>query len=326
MDTAHLDLRTAGALPDGPDWTPKYNVKAFSQLVGVSPVTLRAWERRYGLPAPQRGTQGYRLYSEYDVHTLRWLKSQIDAGLSISRAAQHLSELRAAGQDPVVSLRREAAAQHPASCAHLSARCLRAWIDLDDETAAEALRLAFGLYPIEQALVEVVCPALTELGERWHRGELPVAVEHFATQFCLRHLQSMAAAAGAPSRAGLIVAAGAPGEMHEIGLLMLVVLLRWRGWDVKYLGPNLKLDRLDEALAPVRPRLLLFSATRRESAEALRALSEILPRFPRPAPRVVVGGRAYSGPGGGLPGDWVVLDTAPSESVQHIEALMRAAG
>jgi MerR family transcriptional regulator, light-induced transcriptional regulator len=37
----------------------------------------------------------------------------------------------------------------------------------------------------------------------------------------------------------VIVAACAPGEMHQIGLLMLVVMLRWRGWDVKYLGPDL---------------------------------------------------------------------------------------
>ena len=317
-------VTAAAPRPEGGDQAPKYNVKAVSHLVGVSPVTLRAWERRYGLPAPQRGTQGYRLYSEYDIRTLRWLKAQLDTGLSISRAAQHLSELRTAGHDPAVTLRREAAAQLPVSCENLAQRCIQAWAAMDEQVAAETLRLAFSLYPIDQVLMDVVRPALVALGERWHRGELPVAVEHFATQFCVRHLQSMTAAAGAPSRAGLIVAAGAPGEWHEIGLLMLVVMLRWRGWDVKYLGPNLRLERLDEALAPLRPRLLLFSATRPEAAAALQDLTAVLRRFPAPAPRVVVGGQAFAEPAAPRQPGWVHIDAPPHAMIQTIEELMQA--
>ncbi|MBL8057818.1 MAG: MerR family transcriptional regulator [Anaerolineales bacterium] len=313
------------ARPDDGDHAAKYNVKAVSHLVGVSPVTLRAWERRYGLPTPQRGSQGYRLYSEYDIRTLRWLKAQIEAGMSISRAAQHLSDLRSAGNDPALTLRRQAAAEAPVSCANLSARAMEAWIEFNDAVAAETLRLAFSLYPIDRVLLDVVRPALVELGERWHRGQLPVAVEHFATQFCLRYLQSMAAAAGVPSRSGLILAACAPGEQHEIGLLMLAVMLRWRGWDVTYLGQNLKLERLDEALAPLRPRLMLFSATRPEAAEALLALPPILARFPAPAPRVVVGGPAFAAGGPALPAGWACLDAEPNRMVRAIEDLLTAA-
>lgn len=309
----------------GGDQSPKYNVKAVAHLVGISPVTLRAWERRYGLPTPQRGTQGYRLYSEYDVRTLRWLKAQTEAGMSISRAARYLADLRSAGNDPALTLRREAAAGEPASLGNLAARCVSAWAVLDEDLAAETLRLAFSLYPIDRVLLEVVRPALIDIGERWHRGEMPVAVEHFATQFCLRHLLSMSAAAGAPSRPGVIVAAGAPGEHHEIGLLMLVVMLRWRGWDVKYLGPNLKLERLDEAIGPLHPWLLLFTATRPEAAAALHALPAILSRFPPPPPRVVVGGPAFQQPDEARPGEWLYLDDSPARMLATIEALMQGA-
>jgi MerR family transcriptional regulator, light-induced transcriptional regulator len=260
------------------DFAPKYNVKAVSHLVGIPPVTLRAWERRYGLPTPQRGVQGYRLYSEYDVR---------------SRAAQHPTDLRSQGNDPALTVRRQTASLQPASPSNLAGRCAEAWLLLDEETAAETLRLAFSLYPLDRVLLEVIRPALVDLGERWHRGELPVATEHFATQFCLRHLQSMLAAVGAPSRPGRIVAACAPGEHHEIGLLTLVVLLRWRGWDVLYLGPNLQLERLDEAIGHLQPRLILFTATRQQSAEALLALPPILERFPAPSPTIVVGGQAF---------------------------------
>ncbi len=121
------------------------------------------------------------------------------------------------------------------------------------------------------------------------------------------------------------MAAGAPGEHHEIGLLMIVVMLRWRGWDVKYLGPNLHLDRLDEALGPLRPRLLLFTATRLEAAEALRALPQVLARFPAPPPRIVVGGPAFAaGPARPL-ADWVHVEAEPEASVRAIEDLMQVA-
>src|SRR5512141_1829311 len=84
-------------------YLPVYNIKAIARLVGLLPVTLRAWERRYGLPVPRRGEQGYRLYSDYDLRTLRWIKSQVDNGLNISRVVEYLNELRATGKDPAES-------------------------------------------------------------------------------------------------------------------------------------------------------------------------------------------------------------------------------
>lgn len=304
------------------DFSPKYNVKAVSTLVGIPPVTLRAWERRYGIFTPQRGAQGYRLYSEYDLRTLRWIKAQMELGMSISRAAQHLADLRAQGNDPVLTLRREIAAEQTASPQNLVERCVNAWRILDEESAAETIRLAFSLYPIEFVLLEIIRPALVDMGERWHRGEIAVATEHFASQFCVRHLNSMLAAAGAPSRPGCIVAACAPGEHHEIGLLILVVMLRWRGYDVRYLGQNLKLDRLEEAIGHLQPRLLLITLTRAEVSEGLKSLPEVLARFAHPIPKVVIGGQAVrQWKEGRLPAA-VYVDDSPTDTLKVIERLM----
>jgi methanogenic corrinoid protein MtbC1 len=170
--------------------------------------------------------------------------------------------------------------------------------------------------------MEVIQPTLVDLGEAWHRGELPIAVEHYATQFCMQHLLSMLAAAAPPSHPGSIVAACAPGEMHQIGLLMLVVMLRWRGWDVKYLGPDLPLDRLEEALGPIHPQILMFSANRVETAERLSGLPQILKRFPQPHPTIVLGGQAFQQMH--LPEDIaaIYLNDSPTEMVQRIEEYM----
>jgi DNA-binding transcriptional MerR regulator len=302
---------------------PFYNIKAVSRLIGLLPVTLRAWERRYGLPQPRRGDQGYRLYSEYDLRTLRWLKNQIDTGLSISRAVEYLNELRISGRDPAEEFLAPAT-ELPASTSLLNARLMEALCHFDEPAASETIRNAFTLFSVDQVLLEILQPTLIELGEAWHRGDLPIAVEHYATQFCLQHLMSMLARSAQPTRPGLIVAACAPGENHQVGLLSLVVMLRWRGWDVKYLGPDLKLDRLAEALIPLAPHILLFTATLTENAANLLVLPEVLANFPLPHPLVVLGGQAFKTMRLPETVGAIYLNASPSITVGAIEKLMLA--
>jgi len=271
---------------------PVYNIKAVSKLLGLLPVTLRAWERRYGMPSPRRGSQGYRLYSEHDLRTLCWLKTQIDGGLSISRAVEYLNELRDAGDDPAIQPASLPSLQ-PVSLSNLAGELLESLIGLQESRAMEIMRRAFGLYPMDQVLVEVVHPVLIEIGEKWHNGKLPVATEHYATQFFIQNLMSVLSASAPPWHPEIAVAGCAPGEMHQIGLLTVVVMLRWRGWDVRYLGPDVKLERLEETLGAIRPRLLLFTATQKESALALQDLPALLKKLSPPHPFVVLGGQAF---------------------------------
>lgn len=307
---------------------PVYNIKAVSHLVGLLPVTLRAWERRYGLPRPNRGEQGYRLYSEHDVCTLRWLKAQLESGLNIGRAVEHLNELRSGGYDPAIEVSFQTpqrfATTRPAgpSLNGLADQLLDALVQFDETTALEVMRRGFALYSVDQVLMEMVQPTLVALGDAWHHGELSIAVEHYASQFCLQHLMGMLAAAAPPSRPGTIVAACAPGEMHQIGLLMLVVMLRWRGWDVKYLGPDLPLTQLAESLRPLRPQAIMFSANRVETAEQLIHLPEVLANFPKPQPLVILGGQAFDKIRLPESVPAVYLNLSPAETVQKIEACM----
>lgn len=306
-------------------YLPVYNIKAICRMVGLLPVTLRAWERRYGIPAPQRGSQGYRLYSEYDLRTLRWLKEQVANGMNISRAVEYLLELRSKGYDPAAQypLRKS---EPPESIHQLARKLLQALTGFDEGMAGELMRRAFAIFAMEQVLSEIVEPLLVEIGEAWHNGELPVAVEHYTVQFFMQHLMNALSASPPPVQPGIIAAGCAPGEDHQIGLLMLVLLLRWRGWEVKYLGPDLSLEKLAEALQPLKPKLLLFSATRPENAVRLAGLTEVLARFSEPEPLIVMGGQAFEKMRlpESLPA--VYLQASLSESVEAIEKLMGKAG
>ena len=81
--------------------TPAFNLKVVLKETGLAADTLRAWERRYGLPMPQRTAGGHRLYSQRDIETIKWLMKRQAEGLSISRAVDLWNEQLASGADPL---------------------------------------------------------------------------------------------------------------------------------------------------------------------------------------------------------------------------------
>src|SRR6056297_699800 len=69
-----------------------FPIRVVSRLTGINPVTIRAWERRYGLVMPERTPGGHRLYSRADVEVLRAASRLVDQGVSIRRASRLLDD------------------------------------------------------------------------------------------------------------------------------------------------------------------------------------------------------------------------------------------
>lgn len=275
---------------------PIYNIKSVGEMTGIAPVTLRAWERRYGFPDPGRTESGYRLYSEHDVAALNWLKLQTDNGLSIGQAVKLFHSMQESGDAPLgdqESSPREITASGQQSIEQIQREYTTALLDLDEPRSHRVMRTAQHFYSLEAILLEVISPTLVEIGDRWHSGEISIAAEHFATHICRLHLSNAIDATQDMARKGSIVAACAPGEQHELGIMTLVALLRWRGWHVTYLGANLSLERLHETLVQLKPEILLFSATQKEAAEGLQDLGKVLDQLPDPKPIVGLGGLAF---------------------------------
>src|SRR5512140_1770372 len=135
---------------------PIYNMKAVEQQTSISAATLRAWERRYSLVEPKRTPNGYRLYSDRDVALLRWVRQQMDEGLTISRVVAMLSNLHDAAEpiwidigNGAVSLKQDAPLP-PASLVH---PLVQALTDLEDDRADEILEQAFAMYTMPTVYV-----------------------------------------------------------------------------------------------------------------------------------------------------------------------------
>jgi methanogenic corrinoid protein MtbC1 len=103
---------------------------------------------------------------------------------------------------------------------------------------------------------------------------------------------------------------------------MLVVMLRWRGHDIKYLGQSLPFEQLGEVIERIHPRMLMFTATSAEGAQALFGLTDELNKIKKNRPLLVVGGQGFAGQP--IPENFtgVCLTGAPSHLVERIESLL----
>ena len=281
---------------NGLDDTPVYTIKTVVQETGIAPATLRAWERRYGVLSPGRSDGGYRLYSERDISTLRWLKGQVDAGVSISRAVALLSIRHQAGEEPELEIDRPASRAAPENARGTETiieeliAALSAFREPDAETI---LAEAFALYPVDVVAEEIVAPTLVEIGERWHRGEATVVQEHFATAFLRRRLAALFHAYPQPATGPLAITGSGPSEWHDVGILLVSLALRRHGWRVLYLGQNVPSEHLALEARRLKPDLICLSASTRDSAAELVAAYQALADLGDAKPRVILGGRAF---------------------------------
>jgi MerR family transcriptional regulator, light-induced transcriptional regulator len=275
------------------DKTPTYNLKAVVRETGLKPDTLRAWERRYGVPAPQRTDSGHRLYSQHDIDTLKWLLMRQNEGMSISRAVELWHRLEADGFDPLTAavapgalrtpeLRSPAAPAAPVAFGdgNTVAGLRQSWVDaclaFDEYRAEQLLSQAFALFPAETVCLDVIQKGLAEIGEGWYRGRVTVQQEHFASALALRRMEALLISTPSPTRPGRIMVGCPPDEEHTFVPLMLSLLLRRRGWEVIYLGANVPIRSIEATVGVVRPNLVVLTAQQLHTAASLLEMAEVL--------------------------------------------------
>ena len=275
---------------------PRFNIKAVSQKTDIQPVTIRAWERRYRLLNPQRATNGYRLYCERDVAILNWIKKQVDSGISISSAVAEFNDIT--GQEkwpeavftdkgPMPSRR-----VNEMDRVTVVGQLTQALIRHDERMAAEIFAEAMGAFDLIRLFELVITEVMIEIGDRWERGEITVATEHFASGFIRGKVQAIYQSLPLRSSAPKILVGCAPEELHEIGPLMFATLLRDAGYRVEYLGPDIPLDDLVLYAGSENPRLLILAATLADSAVDLEIFPAKLLKLIQP-PLFGFGGAAF---------------------------------
>ena len=282
----HLVIRSKTLDPESTSTSAVFNVKAVAHATGVSPDTLRAWERRYGMPSPSRTGGRHRLYSSADVELLRWLVSRQREGMSISRAVDLWRRTGGVGL-PGIAPGTGASAHAPTSTRERDLGVLREeWITASlafDESEAEAtLTEAFALYPVELVCAELLQSGIARIGELWFSGNVTPHQEHFAASLATRQVSRLIAAAPNPYRDEKVLLGCPAGEHHVFGVQLLTLALRRRGFRCVYLGADVPLPGFGQAIDDVQPDLIVLAAQQLHTAAALLVTAREVTAFGSP--------------------------------------------
>jgi DNA-binding transcriptional MerR regulator/methylmalonyl-CoA mutase cobalamin-binding subunit len=309
---------------------PALNLKAVLQETGIAADTLRAWERRYGLPLPQRTAGGHRLYSQYDIETIKWLIARQAEGLSISRAVDLWNEQLTSGTDPLAGVSASTLTSTSAMPAvftsnsnldSLRAQWIAACLVFNEASAEQILNQAFSIFPVESVCIEVLQKGMVEIGTLWYHNNASIQQEHFASNLSMRRLDALLSASPAPSRPQTILVGCPPGEWHTFTPLLLSLFLRRRGLNVIYLGANVPSEQFAETITTVKADLIILIAQTLISAAALQNAAKSLSNQKVP---VSFGGRIFKQQHeliDYLPGHY--LGDAIETSLEQVEKLLK---
>ncbi len=276
--------------------SPKYSIKTVCNQTGIRAVTLRAWERRHEVLSPFRSDNRYRLYSDRDIAILRWIKHRVDSGISISRAVQELRNLENKGIFPEAVPSLTIPVEQKSTPSHTPAELARmlhdALVKHNESLAGEIFHEMHASYDILTVITQIILPCLVAIGEDWYNGKIRITTEHFASAYIRGRLLTVFQSYPTRRAASYVMVGCAPTEQHEIGALMVAVLLRHKGMRVEFLGPDIPIEDMVDYASDEKPRLIILTASMEPAALEMASAQSQLGKLMN-APLFAYGGAAF---------------------------------
>lgn len=210
-----------------------YSISIVSKITGLNPSTLRSWERRYGLPKPNRSGNGRRQYSEEDVQKLKLISRLSSLGHSVNQLFRsdvgELEKLLASNENTIPD---------PLHRQEYRERLFRAARQLNFNEFRLILSEAIAVLPPAMAADIVIAPLLREIGDAWLAGDVPIFVEHVTSSLIKLAIFSAAGPAAWRKDGPIALFGSIQGEHHELGAMLAWYMAALSGWHAIYLGPN----------------------------------------------------------------------------------------
>jgi DNA-binding transcriptional MerR regulator/methylmalonyl-CoA mutase cobalamin-binding subunit len=219
-----------------PEQDEYFPMRTVTAITGVNPVTLRAWERRYGLIRPARTPKGHRLYSQKDIELINRIVRLLDRGISISQVSHSLQDsmVKPAGNRQ----------QEDSPWIAYQQRAIDAILRFDEYGLDTLYNQALALYPIDIVTERLLTPVLIILGNRWENTEGSISEEHFFGAFMRNKLGARFHHRFKNTGGKKLLVCCLPGEHHEIGVMLFSLAAHDHGYRIVYLGPNMPLQEL----------------------------------------------------------------------------------
>jgi DNA-binding transcriptional MerR regulator len=291
------------------------SVAAAAASVGLTPATLRTWDRRYGLSASMRTDGGHRRYDHVDLLRLRLAARLVGTGAPPAGAvAAVVGWTEDECRDRLVSSRGPFTDAEPEQSEHVSESdepertragggrtvpmpdateeqrgMARAAMSLDGDRVREMMSTAIADSGTIAAWNDLAAPTLIALGEKWAQTGEDIEVEHVAT---LSFQQALQQSRGPVDGGRPVLLANAPRDRHVLPMLALRAALLEHGMNAVMLGAELPSSALVAAVERVRPRAIVIWASMPEHADV--AVLSVLPNQ-RPPAKVFIAGQGWTG-------------------------------
>jgi len=236
------------------DRPPPLTISALEREIRLSKDVLRAWEKRYGFPNPERDANGERCYPFDQVERLRLMKRLIDQGHRPGNLMRLSSEELAA-----LPARQPARGAQDDGQADETVEELLGTIQSDPAGFGQAMRHELARQGLERFVQGVAAPLTFAVGRGWAEGRIGVFDEHMYTEETTRVLRQAIAALPPLDRRPRILMTTLPGETHALGLLMAEALFALDGATCISLGVETPLLDIARAASAYRCDIVALS-------------------------------------------------------------------
>ena len=290
-----------------------YSIRELENLSGIKAHTIRIWEKRYGLIAPERTSTNIRSYCDTELKKLLNISILNRNGLKISKIAQLSPE-------EIVAKITQFTQDVTSTESQIESLTV-AMIDLDEYRFEQLLARSIIQFGFEEAITRVLYPFFVRIGIMWQTGSVNAAQEHFITNLVKQkfYVAIDGLVVNTRQNARTFVFFLPEGELHEIGLLFSCYLARKHGFRTIYLGQSLPLNYLDEVIK-IRQADFLYT-TLISSYHGMDSLGYIKALSDKFSDRTIyISGSQVTGISENIPGNVKIL-FSPEQFTQELKKL-----
>lgn len=251
--------------------------KEVARLCRVSDATVKRWEDA-GLLQSERTSGGHRRFRAEEV--VRFQREQ-QLGLKQSH-----------GDESVMM----AAKRQRDNKKHSNSNLFHSLISGCEEGVSTSIITSYlDGKPLTEIFDELICPAMSKIGELWYNGEISITQEHLATRVVENAIYKLRGILPVPQMNGeLAMCCALEGDFHELPTHLGQMTFENKGWEVMNFGANTPLYSLAEEVLRHNPKIVCISATVINDLERLsRDYKQFTEQLVKSNSAVVIGGRIF---------------------------------
>lgn len=239
---------------------PLYPIREVSRLTGVNSVTLRAWERRYGLIRPQRTPKGHRLYARDDIERVERILQWLNRGVPVSQVRELLDQPEAA----------ETPAPQMGDWASQRQHLIHAVDALDLGRLESLFNQSLALYPVSLCIAELWQPAILQLEERWGDQFGATLQRRLLETFLRTRIGTRIYHANQLSNAAEVLVTRMPDDTSGFWALLTGLAVSSAGYRVQLIDGDLPLSEFPMAIERLGVKALLLASGQAERSDVIR--------------------------------------------------------